>query len=63
MHDPRVGRFFAVDLLNCKFHWNTTYAFSANRVMKFIELQGAAVYLSKVQKSDYGKNQHEIILV
>ena len=41
MHDPRVGRFFAVDPLARKFPWNSPYAFSENRVLDCIELEGA----------------------
>jgi RHS repeat-associated protein len=41
MHDPRVGRFFAVDPLEKAFHWNSPYAFSENRVMDAFELEGA----------------------
>jgi RHS repeat-associated protein len=41
MHDPRVGRFFAVDPLEKAFHWNSPYAFSENRVLDAIELEGA----------------------
>ncbi|WP_347067853.1 RHS repeat-associated core domain-containing protein [Flavobacterium sp. WV_118_3] len=40
MHDPRVGRFFAVDPLAHKYPWNSPYAFSENRVMDGIELEG-----------------------
>ena len=40
MHDPRVGRFFAVDPLFLKFPWNSNYAFSENRVINGIELEG-----------------------
>jgi RHS repeat-associated protein len=40
MHDPRVGRFFAVDPLASKYPWNSTYAFSENRVLDAIELEG-----------------------
>jgi len=28
MHDPRVGRFFAVDPLDSSYPWNLPYAFS-----------------------------------
>lgn len=31
MHDPRVGRFFAVDPLAASYPWNSTYSFSDNR--------------------------------
>ncbi len=41
MHDPRLGRFFAVDPLAADFPWNSTYAFSENRVIDGIELEGA----------------------
>jgi RHS repeat-associated protein len=40
MHDPRVGRFFAVDPLASKYPWNSVYAFSENRVLDAIELEG-----------------------
>src|SRR5690554_2112537 len=41
MHDPRVGRFFAVDPLSSEYPWNSPYAFSENRVLDAIELEGA----------------------
>lgn len=40
MHDPRVGRFFAVDPLAPKYPHNSPYAFSENRVIDGIELEG-----------------------
>jgi RHS repeat-associated protein len=40
MYDPRLGRFFAVDPLFAKYPWNSTYAFSENRVIDGIELEG-----------------------
>jgi RHS repeat-associated protein len=40
MHDPRVGRFFAVDPLEPNYPWNSPYAFSENRVMDMVELEG-----------------------
>jgi RHS repeat-associated protein len=40
MHDPRIGRFFAVDPLAAKYPWNSVYAFSNNRVIDAIELEG-----------------------
>jgi len=40
MHDPRVGRFFAVDPLDWKYPWNSPYAFSENRVIDAMELEG-----------------------
>ena len=46
MHDPRVGRFFAVDPLASKFPWNSTYAFSENSTIAFVELEGLEKYFS-----------------
>jgi RHS repeat-associated protein len=40
MHDPRVGRFFAVDPLAPKYPHNSPYAFSENKVIDHIELEG-----------------------
>ena len=40
MHDPRLGRFFAVDPLAGKYPHNSPYAFSENRVTDGIELEG-----------------------
>jgi RHS repeat-associated protein len=50
MHDPRLGRFFSIDPLAKNFPWNSPYAFSENRVIDAIELEGAeSVVLSKVE--------------
>lgn len=40
MHDPRVGRFFAVDPLAPKYPHNSPYAFSENNVIHSVELEG-----------------------
>ena len=40
MHDPRLGRFFAVDPLAKDFPWNSPYAFSENRLIDAVELEG-----------------------
>ena len=40
MHDPRVGRFFAPDPLFKKYAYNSTYAFSENRVTNSVEIEG-----------------------
>lgn len=40
MHDPRVGRFFAVDPLAPEYPELTPYQFSSNRVIDFIEIEG-----------------------
>ena len=40
MHDPRTGRFFAVDPLTGKYPYYSPYQFSGNRVIDAIELEG-----------------------
>ncbi|QYS87876.1 hypothetical protein JJC03_13285 [Flavobacterium oreochromis] len=40
MHDPRLGRFFAIDPLAPKYPHNSPYAFSENRVIDGVELEG-----------------------
>ncbi len=40
MHDPRIGRFFALDPLSAKYPYNSPYAFSENRVVDGVELEG-----------------------
>jgi len=43
MHDPRIGRFFAIDPLAPKYPHNSPYAFSENRVIDGWELEGLEV--------------------
>ena len=40
MHDPRVGRFFAIDPLADEYPHNSPYAFSENRLIDGVELEG-----------------------
>jgi RHS repeat-associated protein len=40
MHDTRLGRFFAIDPLAGKYPFYSPYAFSGNRVIDAIELEG-----------------------
>ena len=40
MHDPLLGRFTSVDPLSEQFYHNSTYAFSENKVIAHIELEG-----------------------
>lgn len=40
MHDPRLGRFFAVDPLASSYPHYTPYSFSGNKVIAFVELEG-----------------------
>ena len=45
MHDARVGRFWSVDPLTAKYPHNSPYAFSENRVIDRVELEGAEAEL------------------
>ena len=40
MYDPRVGRFLSIDPLARKYVWNSPYAFSENRVIDGVDLEG-----------------------
>jgi RHS repeat-associated protein len=41
VHDPRLGRFLSIDPLAAEYAHNSPYAFSENRVIDAIELEGA----------------------
>jgi RHS repeat-associated protein len=45
VEDPRLGRFFSVDPLAAKYPHNSVYAFSENRVIDGVELEGLEVIL------------------
>lgn len=54
MHDPRVGRFFSVDPLASKYPHNSVYAFSENKVIHMIELEGLeAIHPTKFNTSEF----------
>jgi len=40
MHDPRIGRFLSIDPLEKDYPHNSPYAFSENRVIDSVELEG-----------------------
>ena len=64
MHDTRLGRFFAVDPLAAKYPWNSTYAFSENRVIDGVELEGLEYqeyYRLTDKEKEILKNNPEII--
>ena len=44
-HDPQIGRFIEIDPLSEKYEYNSTYAFSENRVINAIELEGLEAVL------------------
>jgi hypothetical protein len=49
-----LGRFLSIDPLSSVYPWNSPYAFAENKVIQFIELEGAEVYLSRAQRAEYG---------
>jgi hypothetical protein len=46
MHDPQIGRFWQVDPLSDKYVYNSTYAFSENKVTAHVELEGLEAKLA-----------------
>ena|GEM_PF-2300206 len=61
MHDPRIGRFFAVDPLTKEYPWNSPYVFSENRVVDGLELEGLEVVLVNGWDGvSYGTKSHQI---
>ena len=48
VYDPRLGRFLSVDPLDRHFPWNSTYAFAENKVIQFIELEGAELAVPRI---------------
>ncbi|SRX75268.1 RHS repeat domain-containing protein [Aequorivita antarctica] len=57
MHDPRVGRFFAVDPLERKFPFYSPYQFSSNSPIFDIELEGleSRTLLNDSEKAEFIK--------
>jgi RHS repeat-associated protein len=43
-HQPDIGRFFGVDPLAEKYYYNSPYAFSENKVVAHVELEGLESY-------------------
>lgn len=70
MHDPRIGRFFAVDPLVSDYPWNSPYVFSENVVIHMIELEGLEMhyypvpngghYVTKPMGPNYRKDTKEL---
>jgi len=54
MHNTRLGRFFSVDPLTASYPHNSPYAFSENRLIDGIELEGLEVYVRNNEISSYG---------
>jgi len=54
IHDPRLGRFFSIDPLFREYPWNSTYAFSENRVIDALELEGLESFIAIVPENGRG---------
>ena len=55
-HDPRLGRFLSVDPLKNHSPWNSSYAFSENRLIDGIDLEGAEFSWNHPVFKELGKN-------
>jgi RHS repeat-associated protein len=55
IHDPRIGRFLSIDPLTRKYPHNSPYAFSENRVIDGIELEGLEFINAYYNYSEDGK--------
>jgi RHS repeat-associated protein len=62
MHDPRIGRFFAVDPLAAEYPWNSPYAFSENVVIHMVELEGLEASSTKDKAKDTESGKTEITM-
>ncbi len=52
MHSPRVGRFFAVDPLAAQYSYNSPYAFSENRLIDALELEGLEIVIEHLYNKE-----------
>ncbi len=61
MHDPRVGRFFAIDPLINRYPFYSSYSFSGNKVISHVELEGLedVTYLKVYQ--DEADARHKVM--
>jgi RHS repeat-associated protein len=57
MHSPEIGRFMVVDPLAEKYVYNSPYAFSENRVIDGVEMEGLEVSLFNYDKELKKGNQ------
>ncbi len=61
MHDPRVGRFYAVDPLTKKYPDYSPYSFGGNKVIAYTELEGEEE-VSYVEKLDYNGDAFDYLI-
>ncbi len=59
IHDPRLGRFLSIDPLVAKYPWNSPYAFSENRVIDAVELEG----LENIQINNSSRTLNDIMKI
>jgi hypothetical protein len=52
VHDPRIGRFLSIDPLAPDYPHNSPYAFSENRVIDAVELEGLEKFTIHLKKLD-----------
>ena len=56
VHDPRIGRFLSLDPLAKEYPHNSPYAFSENRVIDGVELEGLEfVHYNVIRDNEYGQ--------
>jgi hypothetical protein len=53
MHDPRIGRFFAVDPLIVQYPHYSSYSFSGNKVIHAVELEGLEEFVAIKKGNKY----------
>jgi len=46
MDDPQIGRFWSIDPLADRYVYNSTYAFSENKITSYVELEGLEAKLA-----------------
>ena len=56
IYDPSIGRFLSVDPLSSSYPWNSSYAFSENRVIDGVDLEGLE-YATIIYKYYYGSTK------
>jgi RHS repeat-associated protein len=67
MHDPRIGRFFAIDPLAKDYPWNSPYSFAINSPIQFVEILGMGpgdlFATPEDAAKDFGKNYNDNSIV
>lgn len=61
-HDPQIGRFIEIDPLSDKYVYNSTYAFSENKVTGHVELEGLEAVLTPDKSKNYSYNPFSTLM-